>query len=480
MDNRVLEVRQKKCFFIPTEKGKYNLLKDPIKKMQGFYNGAGWYVAHDYKNQVLELCETADIRYLELPLMAESFDKFRKEHTSTYYQERVAKLQLKSWNLKCELNLQNLDISQDEIVKALERTSKGKELLETVRELDLVEERVKQAEQEEKIAKLDLDPQNKFKYLLDPIYEDQISKEIKSVSPGIGVGFKIKDIDLKLPGGAISIVAGPTSHGKTSIAINFCLGALEQEETKSIYFFSYEESRASIVSLFLNAYIGESISANNRSSIKNYFREEHVKYIAEPYRKIFLDKKNEFFERFMNTGRLNINYSDMNILELIAAIRYIKKHTNVGLICIDYMQLLSYGTGGRYGSRQEELKHICLLLKDCAVETGLPILLAAQFNRSVIAEADLSPTNIGEAGDIERVANLILGFWNRNFVGFSREGNRSKEGKTVQRENTIYMEILKGRETGAGQSEIFDFNGNSGKLSNQTSLKKQEPIKNIF
>jgi hypothetical protein len=56
-----------------------------------------------------------------------------------------------------------------------------------------------------------------------------------------------------------------------------------------------------------------------------------------------------------------------------------------------------------------------------------------------VAEADLSPTNIGEAGDIERIASLILGFWNRSFLGFSRDGNKIKDGGTIP----IYAARLK-------------------------------------
>ena len=137
-----------------------------------------------------------------------------------------------------------------------------------------------------------------------------------------------------------------------------------------------------------------------------------------------------------------------------------------GMICIDYMQFLKLAKRVP-GSRQEELKDICIKLKDCAVETGLPILLAAQFNRSVVAEADLSPTNIGEAGDIERAANMIIGMWNRNFDGFSRQGNIGKNNKKIEKEPAIYFEILKGRGMEPGQSTIMDFNGNTGKLENR-------------
>ena len=54
------------------------------------------------------------------------------------------------------------------------------------------------------------------------------------------------------------------------------------------------------------------------------------------------------------------------------------------------------------------------MLKDVSVNTGLPIVLGSQFNRTVTNHLELVNTNLGEAGDIERGANLILAIWNNN------------------------------------------------------------------
>ena len=114
-----------------------------------------------------------------------------------------------------------------------------------------------------------------FKFLLETASEEQIREEIQNTSPGINVGFKIGDIDLKIPGGAISILAAPTSHGKTTQLINFSPGHLmiQAKKTKrSVYFFSYEESRASIFSLFLNTYIGEHLSQSiTENPLRGFF-----------------------------------------------------------------------------------------------------------------------------------------------------------------------------------------------------------------
>jgi replicative DNA helicase len=308
-----------------------------------------------------------------------------------------------------------------------------------------------------------------FRHLLDAASESEIVKEIRNTSPGVRVGFQLGEIDLKIPGGAMTIVAGPTGHGKTMVLINFILNYLELHPNKQAFFFSYEESRSAILSLFLNTYINQDISKNNRESIKSYFRDGNVQFTAQDNRALFLTKKEKFFKELIETKRLNIFYSDYSAEELVQAIRFLKKNVDIGLVGIDYMQLLSL-LNKKTIQRQEELKQICLMLKDCAVDTGLPVLLAAQFNRTVAAEADLSPTAIGEAGDIERAANMVIGLWNRNYEGFNREGNKGKDGKIIPKSPSMYLEILKGRETGIGHSSVFNLNGNTGKLTPKTGF----------
>lgn len=306
-----------------------------------------------------------------------------------------------------------------------------------------------------------------YRHLLEKTIESDIVEEIKNTSPGASVGFKVGNVDLKLPGGALSIIAGPTGHGKTLALINFILSYLKINPEKQAFFFSYEESRSSIFSLFMNTFINKKLASNNRESIKSYFRDGQPTYIMKEQQAEFFRLKKEFFKTLIETNRLNIFYSDYSAEELVQAISFLKKTTTTGLIGIDYMQLLS-SLIKKNIQRQEELKQICLMLKDCAVDTGLPILLAAQFNRTVVNEATISPVAIGEAGDIERAANMIIGLWNRNYEGFTAEGNRTKNGKIAPKESAMYLEILKGRETGIGHSSVFNLDGNTGALTQQT------------
>ena len=305
--------------------------------------------------------------------------------------------------------------------------------------------------------------ENSYYALVKPVTEGEVIARLKIKPDQINSGLKFGEETLFIPSGAITILAAPTSHGKTTFQINLALNMASDTKNKPIYLFSYEENREAILVKALNTHVNLELSKNNRRSIESFFKTEKNEYIAEKLREDFYKRKVGFFDELVNTGRFNAHYVDYSSEELIGAIKYLHKNAQVGAIFIDYMQLLRR-KDNRSNSRQEELKQICLDLKDCAVETGLPIILGAQFNREVNETAKIHATKIGEAGDIERIANLIIGFWNKNFSEYEKNN-----GGVPQ----IYATVLKGRDMGAGASETFDFNGNTGKISNQTKVNSK-------
>jgi replicative DNA helicase len=346
---------------------------------------------------------------------------------------------------------------------------------ETAQAIEILDSKVKEVKLKDKATE--------FNSLLLPIKEGEIRERQANKPSSLRTGIVIQGEDLLLPSGAISIIALPTSHGKTTITINLALNVVEAYPDKEIYLFSYEEDKDSILMKALNTYVDEEkLSLNNRRSIQSYFSTGSPEYIKTDVRDHFLRKKGQFFRELIDTRRLNIHYSAYDSDSLNEAIRYLHKNANPGAVFIDYMQLLHKGQGGRnkYNSRQEELKQICLDLKDVAVETGLPIILGAQFNREVIAPTRVHATKIGEAGDIERIANLIIGGWNGNFKPISATEGELQEinSKGMSNDNTLYLKILKNRDGAVGIEQSLDFNGNTGKIKNSStsSIKGNNPF----
>jgi replicative DNA helicase len=322
------------------------------------------------------------------------------------------------------------------------------------------------------------DKATEFSSLILPVKEEGLRERQAKKTPSISSGYTIGGEELLLPSGAISIFTAPTSHGKTTFLLNLTLRIAENYPKKETYLFSYEEDRDSILMKALNTYQGRDISVNNRKSIETYFTNTgraSTEFIKIEEREPFIKAKDRFFTELIDTRRVNIHYSNYNSDTLIEAIRYLHKHANPGAILIDYIQLLNLPQGKyKTYSRQEEVKEVCIALKDLAVETGLPIILGAQFNREVTNQIRLHPTKIGEAGDIERIANLIVGFWNNNFEGMGTDGELQEiKSRGYNVKDTLYAKVLKNRDGRVGLEEIFSYNGNAGVIDNATSSSRK-------
>jgi DNA primase catalytic core len=339
--------------------------------------------------------------------------------------------------------------------KLLTEVTKLQDSGEVDKALELLDSRVKEVKLKDKATE--------FSSLLLPIKEEELRQRLTNKPESLNSGYTIGGEELLLPSGAITVLSAPTSHGKTTFLINLALNVAQAYPDKETYLFSYEEDSDSILINALNTYLdNNSISNNNRTTLKNHFTGANKKVI---------EGKDKFFKELIDTKRLNIHYSNYSSDTLIEAIRYLYKHAKPGAIFIDYIQLLNLPEGKyKTYSRQEEIKQICIALKDIAVETGLPIILGAQFNREVVNQLRIHATKIGEAGDIERIANLIIGFWNNNFKPLAlTDGETNEIGqKGCFTPDTIYTTVLKNRGGIVGKEELLSFNGNTGKISNQS------------
>lgn len=416
------------CFFIPCDKTTPIFeAKNLWKEYGGYFIGIGYVFPSLYENELTKACQSAQLQLHRLPMGNFTFD----EYINSYKIDYLNQLKMKKQN-----NL-HFDSSDKEKISS------------EIKEINLSILRKEKAQ-----ALLDHSREGiSYTPLLESISEEMITEEIKNVSPGIPTGFVIDTAPLNIEGGEISVIAAPTGHGKTSFLINALCGILKHNRESKVYFFSYEESLGPLFCLALNHYIDAPLSENNRESILSYFRTGAMEDIFPDVRERFLDKKRRFFEELIESRRLNLFYSRYSAEELVGAIRFLAENDRPTAICIDYMQMLRMKDAPKGMSRQEELKQICLMLKDCAIETGLPLLIAAQFNRTVQTEEELLAQAIGEAGDIERIASLIIGLWNRRFTK-----EDCLEG--------LYAKILKARHQPTGGEEVFGFDGNRCKIEN--------------
>ena len=363
--------------------------------------------------------------------------------------------------------------------KASDYQAKG----ETKKALELLETSLTKVKQRDKATE--------FSRLLLPTSEAQMREEESSYPESLLSGISLGDEPLLLPAGALSIYAAPTNHGKTMLLINTALNVLEAYPEKKILFFTYEERSNAIIQYFLNTYINLNLNSSNKTNrriIKDHYRTGSTEFISYNNLEYFEAKKEEFFKTYIETGRLLVKYVEFNSEELTSAIKYlIEKDSSIGGVFIDYIQLLNLPEG-KDSSRQIELSEICRSLKETSVNTMLPFVLAAQFNRDVKALTRMHPTAIREAGDIEHSANVIVGFWNmqKETVDhiLTKEEKMEIDNKIAKGgveglcfpgsyNEFMYGELLKSREQATGSYSFLELNGNTGKIKNREDISSQ-------
>lgn len=372
--------------------------------------------------------------------------------------------------------------AQDELrqrQETIELTGKALKLAQDGRAaeaLSLIQDRAKELQQISREAENN-------ELLTNPTTE-MIKDSLKQRPTGVATGYIFENRngmkeELILPSGALTYICAPTSHGKSRFLENLALNLATNGEEGDVLYFSFEEDSVAIQMQFLNIYVNMNLSANNSRTLSGYFRDGTTQYISKAVRVADFQQRVEEFLHILTSGKLRVYYRDYDSSELMEAIRYVAKRIKVKAVFIDYIQLLH--TNGTRLQRREELGEMCKDFWGLATELSLPIVLAAQLNREVVSPLDMTSQNIAEAADIERSANTILLLWNSSFKPTPQKSSyyRSKDGDSLTEEakklesrgfnigtdGKIYAKISKNRGGSPNMDAILDFNGNTGKIS---------------
>ncbi len=118
----------------------------------------------------------------------------------------------------------------------------------------------------------------------------------------------------------------------------------------------------------------------------------------------------------------------LGILELRAKARRLKVEHNVGMIIVDYLQLMQGPKSSQ--SREQEISHISRSMKALAKELNIPVLALSQLNRSLEARPDKRPmlSDLRESGAIEQDADVVIFVHRPEKYGLQKDDNSSAEG----------------------------------------------------
>ena len=250
--------------------------------------------------------------------------------------------------------------------------------------------------------------------------------ERKENITGVASGFK--DLDAMTAGfqnSDLIIVAGRPSMGKTSFALNVGMNAAT-EYGRPTAIFSLEMSKEQIALRILCA----KAKVNLKSLRTGYLTPE-------------------------DWGRLTLavgNISDsplyvddtpaISTLEIRAKARRLKKETDLGLIIVDYLQLMK--GPGRGDSREKEISEISRSLKALAKELNIPVIALSQLNRKVEERPNKRPqlADLRESGAIEQDADVIIFIYRDEVYNKSEDNPKKGEAEIIigkQRNGPIGM-----------------------------------------
>lgn len=260
---------------------------------------------------------------------------------------------------------------------------------------------------------------------------DQIDKASKNRGQINGIATGFTDLDNKLTGlhpSELILVAARPAMGKTAFVLNIAQYVTTKENIPAVMF-SLEMSQEQLVTRLMSL-----DSMVNSQSIRTG------------------DLQDDDWEKLMESatiiGNSNLIIDDtpgISISELRSKCRKYKQVNKIGLIIIDYLQLMS-GSRKNVESRQQEVSEISRSLKALARELNVPIIALSQLSRAADSRTDHRPilSDLRESGAIEQDADVVM------FIYRDEYYNKDSEKKNIAEIN-----IAKQRNGSTGTIELI-------------------------
>ncbi len=288
----------------------------------------------------------------------------------------------------------------------------------------------------------------------------------------VGVSTGFKDLDAKLGGlhrSDLIILAGRPSMGKTSLATNIALNAamayrLEGDEGEtnravldgaSVGFFSLEMAAEQIATRILAEASNVAADAMRRGVMSDH---DFVKLVPAA-------QKLEQIPFYID------DTPALTIAALRTRARRLKRRHGLGLVVVDYLQLMR--PAGRHDSRVLEISEITRGLKALAKDLDVPVLALSQLSRAVESREDKRPllSDLRESGAIEQDADVVMFIYREEYylVGRQPEMGTEEHLKWQDRMDKVHglAEIIIGKQRHGPTGAIkLQFSGATTKFNN--------------
>ncbi len=242
-----------------------------------------------------------------------------------------------------------------------------------------------------KLVKTDYTPMDEL--LADALERIEELRKNKGALRGLKSGFR--DLDNKTAGfqkGDLVIVGARPAMGKTTFAQNIAYN-IAKYNNKGVLFFSMEMAANEIIERIISDVSGVD---NWRIRTGNITDEEYSRVT---------DAMGELDDLPLYID----DTSSMNIMELRNKARRAMHDHDIGIIIIDYLQLIQ-GTNRYAGNRVQEVSEVSRGLKILARELKVPVIALAQLSRNVTGRDDPRPvlSDLRDSGSIEQDADLVV------------------------------------------------------------------------
>jgi replicative DNA helicase len=231
------------------------------------------------------------------------------------------------------------------------------------------------------------------------------------------------------------IIAARPSVGKTAFALNLARNAsLHPTRPVPVGVFSLEMSNAQLVQRILSAESGIAMEKIARGRLEDHEMQELY---------------SRGIQRLANANIYLDDTAALNIFELRAKARRMVNKYKVGLLIIDYLQLMSGSSENRNMNREQEISNISRSLKGLAKELNIPVIALSQLSRAVESrkEGNKIPqlSDLRESGAIEQDADMVMFLYRPEYYDITQnEHGESNKGET-------YIRIAKHRNGELGQ-----------------------------
>ena len=210
---------------------------------------------------------------------------------------------------------------------------------------------------------------------------------------GVPTGFS--ELDYKtagLHGSELILVAARPAMGKTAFALNIAANAALRGNAP-VAIFSLEMSKDQLVNRIL---CSEAMVDSNKVRTGKLEEDDWVKLAGA------IGPLSES-EMYID------DTPGITVMEIRTKCRKLKMEKNIGLVVIDYLQLVQ-GSNKRGGSREQEISEISRSLKILAKEINVPVIALSQLSRAVEQRPDHRPmlSDLRESGAIEQDADIVM------------------------------------------------------------------------